>query len=136
MAYEPELGQMVFGQPCQELKCPEWLLSYLIRIEEALCRVRGNIDGGLFYYSPFDNTGNAFANEVFAVQAYSWDEDEEQEWNFKWRDLRVSWYKHLRRGTSINRIPSHEEAVEMLTECLESLEREEREYFERENEGE
>ena len=131
-AYDPELGQYCFGQPWQRMECPTWLLAYLVYIEEEFCRVRGNIDGHPVN-SPFANSGERFENEVFTVDAYSWDDEEEQQWNFKWRDLRVSWYKHLRRGTSVNRVPTHEEAVAMLNECIESLLAEERAYFERED---
>jgi len=114
------------------MECPTWLLAHLVYIEEQFCRVRGNIDGHPVN-SPFANSGERFENEVFTVDAYSWDDEEEQQWNFKWRDLRVSWYKHLRRGTSVNRVPTHEEAVAMLNECIESLLAEERAYFERED---
>lgn len=119
---------MSWGIMAEWMECPEWLLAYLCHIEEELCRVRGNIEEHP-YNSPFANTSNKFANDVFSVQAYSWDDEEGQEWNFAWRDLRVSWYKHLRRCTRVNRVPAHVEAVEMLNECLESLWSEEHNYL-------
>lgn len=65
----------------------------------------------------FSNTGNSFECPVFRVEAYSWS-DEEQPYNFKWRDVEISWYKYLGRGMSANQELSPERAAEMLIECL------------------
>ena len=51
------------------------------------------------YDSPFDNTGNSFIGENFEVHAYDWDEDSSQEYNFKFGDIKISWYKYLGRGS-------------------------------------
>lgn len=67
--------------------------------------------------SPFENSGERFDNERFSVHAYSWG-DEDQPWNFKWRDLEVSWYKYLGRGMRCNRVPEPQEVKEMVNEVL------------------
>lgn len=120
--YVPELGQAVFGQPWQEYPCPDWLVALLSGIDTELYRV---MDGRLpieeDYASPFSNSGNSFENETFAVFAYSWDEETPQPYNFKWGSLEISWYKHLSRGTTMNREIAPAMGVEMYESCLASL---------------
>ncbi len=120
--YEPELGQMIFGQPAQRYKTPiyldvalECLQGYFSTRIDSLEKLKDFID------NPFDNTGAVFKNSVFEVQAYNWNTDVEQEFNFKWRDFKVSWYKWLGRGQSMNRKISKAECYIMLKECLGSL---------------
>ena len=69
------------------------------------------------YPSPFENTGEDFKCDAFEVRAYSWRE-EIQPFNFKWRDVEISWYKNLGRGMSSNKALTAEMASEMLEECL------------------
>ena len=73
------------------------------------------------YHSPFGNTGNKFKNDVFEVEAYSWNDDVEQPYNFKWKDYEVSWYKYLGRGCTINKEMTPDTGAKMLDECLKSI---------------
>lgn len=112
MNYEPELGQMVFGQPYKELQCPEHVekaLKVLAYLWDIVSFTKNN---------PFYNTGERYDGAVFSVHAYSWAEEEYQQWNFKWKDIEVSWYKYLGRGMSINRKVSKEEIHLMLGQCI------------------
>ena len=118
--YKPELGQAVFGQPFKEYEAPEWLISFLTTISCALELQMWNKNQET-YDSPFSNTGNKYENEVFTAEAYSWDEETKQPFNFKWKDLEISWYKYLGRGTTLNRELTSDEGVKMLNECLESI---------------
>jgi hypothetical protein len=115
--FEPELGQAIFGQPYQELGCPEYIIALLqyLEYDMELCECFDDGD------SPFRNTGNRYANDVFQVEAYCWDEEVQQPWNFKYQDIEISWYKWLGRGTSINRKITPEEAIEMFEVCLKSV---------------
>ncbi|MDD4804039.1 MAG: hypothetical protein PHN69_02595 [Candidatus Pacebacteria bacterium] len=72
-------------------------------------------------YSPFENTGARFKNDVFEVQAYDWGNEEGQEYNFKYKDFEVRWYKYLGRGTTQNRYIDEEELNDLLIECAQSL---------------
>jgi len=128
--YEPELGQMCFGQPWKEYGCPEWIEAFLNMIRAELDRVMWNIDQKR-YDSPFGNTGNRFKNDVFEVEAYSWNDEVNQAYNFKWKDVEISWYKYLGRGMSINQELTHEKAVQMLDECLKSLREMDEDNFEK-----
>lgn len=119
--YIPELGQLAWGQPSQPLECPEYVevalrfLEYYMDDKYRWKPLTGT-DG-----NPFRNTGGKFCNSVFCAEAYSWNEEVEQPYNFKWHDLEISWYKYLGRGMSVNRAVSSNEAFEMLKECVESL---------------
>jgi len=88
--------------------------SALDALQSAWHATRGN-------ENPFSNTGARFDGEKFKAHAYSWNDDEDQEFNFAWRDVRVSWYKYLGRGMTINRDVTDEEVAEMLRECIEEL---------------
>ena len=107
--YTPELGQALFGQPYKQLAVP-------IDLEVALDAINSTVDC-FVEYNPFGNTGERLRWSCFQVHAYNWG-DEEQQWNFKWRDLEVSWYKYVGRGMSRNRKVSKSEIKEMLRECL------------------
>lgn len=115
--FEPELGQFIFGQPYKEFEVPEHLISAMADIAEALDTAYGEDPRS----SPFANSGESYSNSTFAVEAYSWDEDYEQPWNFKWEDIEVSWYKWFGRGMSVNKIVSKEESDRLRRECLTSL---------------
>jgi len=115
--YEPELGQMLNGQPYHRYECPEYIVALLQYLEYEMENTYDEIDTG----SPFRNTGNTFNNDIFQVEAYSWNEDIPQLWNFKYENIEISWYKHLGRGTTINREVTPEEAINMFDKCLESI---------------
>ena len=120
--YEPELGQAIFGQPYQEYGVPDiW--------DSALCFIRDRLDTVMWnkhqkeYDSPFGNTANSFKCDVFEVEAYSWNDNYDQPYNFKWRDVEISWYKYLGRGMSANQELTPDRASEMLVECLARLQK-------------
>lgn len=125
--YEPEMGQMLFGQPWQSQDASELLIAALSAIDEELDRIMWNIHQEI-YDSPFSNTAQSFKElEEFQVEAYSWNEEYQQPWNFKWQDIEVSWYKHMKRGTSVNREVTPDETAKMLEACLAALNKYERE---------
>lgn len=119
--YEPELGQAIFGRPFKKYRVSNiW--------EAALSCLRDRLDIAMWnihqseYSSPFNNSGSEFVDlPQFQAHAYSWDEDVSQPFNFKWRDVEISWYKHAGRGLSANRQLTPEDASRMLDECLEAV---------------
>lgn len=96
--YTPEIGQACFGQPWKEYAVSNLLRAVLMEIAHELDLIMNNNLEEDDYNSPFCNTGSSYANDVSQVQAYSWDDSEKQIWNFKWKDVKISWYKHARRG--------------------------------------
>lgn len=117
MSYEPELGQAMFGQPYKQHEVPEIWDAALSFLRAELDRVMWNREQRQ-YDSPFGNTANRFECPAFIVEAYSWDDDYEQPFNFKWKGVEISWYKYLGRGMSANADLAPDQAAEMLTECL------------------
>ena len=101
-------------------ECPEYIIALLDYINEKLKIVMWN-KYQKEYDSPFENTGNKYKNNVFEVEAYSWNDEIEQKYNFKYKDIKISWYKYLGRDTRINREVSFEEIEEMFNNCVKSL---------------
>lgn len=118
-SYRPELGQAVFGQPWQPHDCPRYVEALLNAVSHELGRVMWNRHQ-VEYDSPFSNSGNSFKNDTFEAIAYSWSDDE-QPYNFAWRDVRISWYKYLGRGMSANVAFTPDLAAEMFADCMASL---------------
>lgn len=118
--YEPELGQALFGQASQEYKVSEVLKAAILMISRELKRVMWNIHQKELD-SPFENTGASWECDTFAVEAYSWDDKYEQPYNFKYKDIEVSWYKYFGRGMSVNRNVTPDEVSTMLNDCLDAL---------------
>lgn len=109
--YQPELGQALFGNATQALSCPVEIECIMSSLREAFDVLHPKLD------NPFSNTGSRFRWSCFTAHSYDWC-DEEQPWNFKWRDFEVSWYKHCTRGLSRNRKLSRGELREMMRECM------------------
>ena len=118
--HEPEMGQAIFGQPYKQFEVPEIMLAALESIRAELDRVMWNIHQKQ-YSSPFGNTGNSFVCDLFEVYAYSWDDEVPPPYNFRWKNLDISWYKYLGRGTSSNTEIEPELTSEMLIDCLKAV---------------
>lgn len=124
--YEPELGQAIFGQPHKQYSVPDIWEAALTFLAYELERVMRN-ERARDFSDPFANTAASFDCPKFNVEAYSWNEDYEQPFNFKWQDVEISWYKYLGRGMSANQELSPERAAEMLSDCLGYLRERDRE---------
>ena len=118
--YVPELGQAAFGQPHQAYEVPEIMVAVLTLISHEVDRLTWNIHQEEIP-SAFSNSGGAFSCDTFAVEAYSWNDEVEQPWNFKCGDLEISWYKYMGRGMSANRDISPDDASAVLRKCLDAL---------------
>ena len=118
--YEPEIGQAMFGQPHQEYACGTHVEAAVLYLREELGRVMWNETQDREWGNPFDNSGGSFTCEEFEVSAYSWSDDD-QPYNFRWGDVRLSWYKHCLRGLSSNMEMTPDLTAEMLRACLKAL---------------
>jgi hypothetical protein len=115
--FQPELGQAAFGQRPQFLECPDYLINAL-SVLEAMWEVFDPEN------NPFRNNGAKHKGKTFEVEAYSWS-DEDQPYNFKWRDIKINWYKYFARSISVNREVTLAEAKNLCVTCVAEL----REYF-------
>lgn len=120
--YEPELGQMIFGQPSQSFTVPPIMDAALEAIRAELQRVMWNLRQG-DASDPFGNTAASFRCPTFTVCAYSWDDDLPQSYNFKHpaSGVEISWYKYMGRGLSANQAITPDVAARVLTHCLAGL---------------
>ena len=114
---------------------PSYVVALLSYLDSELCRTQWNMTQKV-YESPFSNSGNYYSNGTFEVEAYSWDDNYEQPYNFKCGELEISWYKYLGRDTRINKHFSPEQIIRYFDICLESIKEEEEEYFKAQGEGE
>lgn len=121
MAENLELGNIIFNtNKNQQYNCPRWIVALLNELNNQLDRVMWNIHQEE-YQSPFENTANSFKNDVFEVQAYDWNDDVEQPYNFKCNDIEISWYKYLGRDTTINGEYEPQKIIDMFNKCLQSI---------------
>lgn len=110
---------MLWGHPVQSHDVPEIWIAALDAVNGEIERVWFN-ERQIAVRGPMCNSGERYDCDAFSAHAYDWD-DEEQPWNFKWRDVRISWYKWCGRGMSANMPLTPDMAAEMLTECLAAI---------------
>ncbi len=116
-----ELGNLMFNtNKNQQYECPKWIVALLNELDNQLDRVMWN-NTQKEYPSPFENTANSFKNDVFEVQAFDWNDDIEQPYNFKCEDIEISWYKYLGRDTTINGEYEPQKIIDMFNKCLKSI---------------
>lgn len=125
-----ELGNLMFNTNAnQVLDCPDYIIALLREIDRQLDRIMWNIYQET-YDSPFDNTSNSFKLGNFEIQAYNWNDDESQEYNFIYKvdktkanmpDLKISWYKYLGRDTTINQEIDSSVMVQIFDDIMEQL---------------
>lgn len=112
MSFEPELGQMAFGQPWKSNELPySW---------EYALQLLGLMIDDCHGANPGSNSGAEFECPAFSMYAYDWGDDD-QPYNFKWREAEASWYKWLGRGSSCNDALLDASLEEMLMECIPSI---------------
>lgn len=108
------------------IKCPDYVIALLEKLQTQM-NICANNNENHNFDDPFDNTGGTFNNTVFEVQAYDWnesyDDDYIQEYNFKYKKIKIKWYKYLGRDTVINGKYSYKEIINMFNECMKSLTR-------------
>lgn len=103
-------------------ECPLYVIALLRMIDSELCRVMWNINQKE-YDSPFCNTGNKFECDVFEVEAYNWDDDITQEFNFWYKpgDIKIAWYKYLGRDTIVLGEYTPDQYIQMFDDCIEII---------------
>jgi hypothetical protein len=122
-----ELGQMLSAPNTQTLTAPDFIEDGLRLIAEAVKDKTGRKDNG-FWGLLTDNSGKPeFENSVFAMRSYCWCDGglhpDGCPPNFEHypSGLAVSWYKHARRGVTINRHITSTQWLDVVQGCLESL---------------
>lgn len=99
--------------------------SVLDKIESEMARIYWNYHQKEMPFSPFQNSGGEYKNDIFTVRAYDWDGNYEP--NFEYKDLKIWWYKHSHRGLSWeynhekNVLPPSYFLEDMLIDCINSI---------------
>lgn len=111
--------------------CPRYVVALLDYLDNELCRMMWNKEQRV-YESPFSNSGNRYENNVFTVEAYSWNDETSQEYNFYYKpgNIKIRWYKYLGRDTEINILYPPKYMVNMFDHCMVELENIEKEFLE------
>lgn len=116
-----ELGNLVWntGNKNQRIECPLHITALLGFIKRELERIYWNIhqEEVLDIFSLYmDDIG--FEIKRFEWKPYNWNDDEVQDYNFKYKDIEISWYKYFGRDMTINKEISTKEAVDMFNDII------------------
>jgi len=129
--FTPELGQGIFSNSSMlSYEVPDYVTGGLAALGEMVGHSRSQDEEEAWSLNPCNNAGPSanFENEEFAMRSYCWCDGEvegheegcpvnfEEETGFK-----VSWYKHVRRGSSCNRQITAKEWEEIFLRCTVSL---------------
>ena len=127
---EIELGQILFGNPISEFKCPEFIEAGLRHLANEIERIEWN-NKQEEYEAPISNNGGEYKTDTFEMRAYYWGEDEKLAAlpNFKCGSFELRWYKYCGRGMSMNKKIDANEFFEIINKCLESVRKLEKELF-------
>lgn len=122
---ELELGNMLWNtkNANQMYNCPRWVIALLADVEREIGRVYWN-KNQKEWSSAFRNSGNEYLGNCFEVHAYRWEEPEdadEQQYNFRCDDIKISWYKHLFRNPTINLNPASKGFASRITSMYEKV---------------
>lgn len=111
-----ELGNLMFnGNTIQRYICPEYIIALIKDLGQRIEQITGS--------NPCDNTGEIFETETFVIEAFNWNEEIDQPYNFKYKDVEISWYKRLGRDTTINGNYSATQIIEMYNKCIEAIDK-------------
>lgn len=111
-----ELGNIMFnGNTIQKYICPKYIIALIRDLGQRIEQITGN--------NPCDNTGAIFETETFVIEAFNWNEEIDQPYNFKYKNIEISWYKRLGRDTTINGDYSTTQIIEMYNKCIEAIDK-------------
>jgi hypothetical protein len=117
--YQPEMGQMCFGNKWEDYEIPEYANALLQHLIEEMKRVYWNNKQELFNECQYTKI-----NKV-VYRPYYWGEDSraKQKPNFYilGDKVQVFWYKHPGRGMSVNRKMSMKGWIDWFNRVLKRL---------------
>ena len=127
---ELELGNLMFNTNAnQKYECPNYIVALLREIQRQLDRIMWNINQKE-YDNPFENSANSFELGNFKIEAYNWNDDISQPYNFIYKvdksksnldDIKISWYKYLGRDTTINQQIDSDIIIDIYNDIMHQL---------------
>lgn len=119
-----ELGQAIFHENnIKSYDCQKIVSMFLDSLEFLMIEENIFNNDEKWDDNPFRNTGNVegFNNGIFEIHAFDWGDEPKFDYNFKYKDFEVSWYKHVDRGMTCNKLLTDEEIKEMIFNCFKSI---------------
>ena len=116
--YEPELGQMFFGQPSQAFELPEFAQALFFGLWGEL---------GIMYWNHHQAEMNDRGYDPvdfvpgLEIRGYNWNEDNDTRPNFSFNGVEIHWYKYPGRGMSVNVDWAAAEWVAWFDKCFAEL---------------
>lgn len=116
-ASDLELGQLAFGNPVSEYKCPEFVDALLSYIFEEIERVYWNKN-----QKSWDQLGDPGIPGI-KYREYYWGTNKKEaiKPNFEYDKIEVRWYKHSQRGTTLNVSMTEKQWVKWFDNCLDVI---------------
>lgn len=73
--------------------------------------------------NPCENNSSYFRNSVFQLNAFNWFSEEASghDYNFKYKNFYISWYKYLGRSSFQSQKMTHTAWSNIYQECLNSI---------------
>lgn len=71
----------------------------------------------------YGRDGNDFENDTFIARSYDWSDEDRNDWHFlhKPSGFKLQWYKYPLRSPQVNMEISHEQFLDILKDCFNSL---------------
>lgn len=73
------------------------------------------------WYDEIESIG--YENNTFEIKPYNWNDDEENDWHFwhKPSGFKLQWYKYPLRSPMVNMEITHEQFLDILRDCHNSV---------------
>lgn len=120
-AYQPEIGQMCFGNPWNGYAVPEFVEAMVVSLNHESNRIHRNNTQRFG-----DHLGEGVNVKMGEVDwhTYWWGDDEAPEAslpNLAFQDVEIRWYKHIGRGMSTNVEKTEAEWVTWFNAAMASI---------------
>lgn len=119
-----EIGNLIWntGNKNQKYECPLYITALLEFIKKELERMYWNK-----HQLEVDDIFNLTMEETelniksFEWEPYNWNDEEIQDYNFKYGDIEISWYKYFGRDMTINKEVSFQDMIYMFNKINDEL---------------
>lgn len=104
-----------------EIPCPNWIIALLKDIKERLNKAFLS-QYNLEVPSPFENTSCVHQGRCFTVYSHQMSSEMKPLYNFKYKNIEITWDKCLGNNTIINGEYSNEEIINMYNDIINEIE--------------
>ena len=118
MEYQPEFGQMLYGNPSGEFAMPDYAEALVIALLNDIGRVYSNVYQASWNWIDEPNIPG------IEFHPYWWGDEEDPGAllpNFAFEGVEIRWYKYAGRGMSCNRELTPDKWASWFSRCLEII---------------